>query len=64
MLATKKQDLLQRAANLLGRERLARHLNVPAALLDDWLRGEATMGDNQLLRMARVLDGVSRETKD
>jgi len=64
MLAIKKQELLQRAANLMGREKLAQHLNVPAPLLDDWLSGEATMGDNQLLPLARVLDAISRAKKD
>jgi hypothetical protein len=63
MLALKKQDLLRRAAKLLGREKLAQHLNVPLTLLDDWLRGDVTMGDAQLLPLARVLDGVSREKK-
>ena len=58
-----KKNLLQRASTLLGREELARRLGVPPELLAAWIAGDATMPDGQLLRLARVLDGVAREDR-
>lgn len=52
--ATKRQ-LIQRAARLLGREQLARRLNVAASLVDAWASGDATLPDRKLAELARVL---------
>ena len=51
-----KQQLLQRAAKLVGNETLAVRLNVPATLLDAWMRGLATMPDRKLLPLADLLE--------
>jgi hypothetical protein len=53
---TTKQRMLQRAAVLVGREMLALRLNVPATVLDVWLRGLATMPDRKLLPLADLID--------
>jgi len=58
--ATKRQ-IIERATKLLGQDELARRLNVASSLLDDWLRGDATMPDGKLMDLARVLDSISRE---
>ena len=53
---TAKQRLLKRAAALIGRDALAARLNVPATLLDVWLRGLATMPDRKLFALADLID--------
>jgi hypothetical protein len=53
---TTKQRMLQRAAVLVGRDMLALRLNVPATVLDVWLRGLATMPDRKLLPLADLID--------
>jgi hypothetical protein len=53
---TAKQRLLKRAAVLIGRDALAARLNVPATLLDVWLRGLATMPDRKLFALADLID--------
>ena len=53
---TAKQQLLKRAATLVGREALAARLNVPATLLDVWLRGLATMPDRKVFLLADLID--------
>jgi DNA-binding transcriptional regulator YdaS (Cro superfamily) len=62
-VAETKQRLLERAGKLVGRDELARRLNVPSTLLEAWLRGDVTMPDGKLMQLARVLDDVSREEK-
>jgi hypothetical protein len=58
-----KRGLLERAVKLLGKEQLARRLNIPTTLFDDWVRGDATMPDGKLMDLARTLDKLSREEK-
>jgi ribosome-binding protein aMBF1 (putative translation factor) len=58
-----KRGLLGRAVKLLGREELAKRLNIPASLFDDWVRGDATMPDGKLMELARTMDKLSREEK-
>lgn len=57
MSKSTKQRLLQEAAKLVGRERLAAELRVPLSLLDLWLRGFATMPDRKLLPLADLVLG-------
>jgi hypothetical protein len=52
--ATKRQ-LMERTARLLGREQLARRLNVAPALIEAWVSGAATLPDRKLLELSRVL---------
>ncbi len=56
MELTTKQRMLKRAAVLVGEEALAARLNVPATLLDIWLRGLATMPDRKLLALADLIE--------
>jgi len=59
--AATKRHLLDRAGTLLGREELARRLNIPAHLLEAWIAGDVTMPDGKLLDLARLLDNFARE---
>lgn len=60
---TTKQDLLRRAAKLVGNENLAVALKIPASLLDAWIEGKATMPDRKLIVLAEFLDGISQPQK-
>lgn len=53
-----KQRLLAGAADLLGREELARCLEVNAGVLDAWISGRATMPDGKLMVLADTLAKV------
>jgi hypothetical protein len=62
-LEATKRNLLGRAVKLLGKEELAKRLNIPTPLFDDWVRGAATMPDGKLMELARTMDQLSREKK-
>jgi hypothetical protein len=55
-----KRGLLERAVKLLGRDELAKRLNIPTSIFDDWVRGDATMPDGKLMELARTMDKLSR----
>jgi transcriptional regulator with XRE-family HTH domain len=63
MTAMKKQELLGRAAELLGQDELAGRLGISAGLLAAWMSGDATMPDGQLLKLAQVLARAAREDR-
>jgi len=44
------------AAERIGREELARRLNVPHTLLVAWMGGHASMPDRKLLLLAEIID--------
>lgn len=52
---TKKQEILRRAEELMGRDFLAKRLNIPQSMLEAWLRGDVTMPDGKLLDLAAAL---------
>ena len=58
-----KQRLLKQAAKVVGHENLAKRLNVPASLLDAWIRGLATMPDRKLLPLAHLLETLALPKK-
>jgi len=60
MNKTDKQDLLRRSADLVGKTRLAERLRISEARLEAWMRGDSTMPDGQLLRLAEILADASR----
>ena len=62
-LEATKRNLLGRAVKLLGKEELAKRLNIPTPLFDDWVRGDSTMPDGKLMELARTMDKLSREKK-
>jgi hypothetical protein len=62
-LEATKRNLLGRALKLLGKQELAKRLNIPTPLFDDWVRGDATMPDGKLMELARTMDKLSREKK-
>jgi DNA-binding transcriptional regulator YiaG len=53
---TTKQNLLVMAAERIGREELARRLNVPDSLLTAWMSGHAAMPDRKLLALASLIE--------
>jgi hypothetical protein len=58
-----KQELLKRAANLVGRDNLAIALKVPQHLLDAWMSGQATMPARKLVALAGYLDEITQPRK-
>lgn len=59
MEETAKQQVLRKAADLVGREQLAVLLKVPKTTLDAWLEGQATMPDRKLRMLGDVLDDMT-----
>ena len=57
---TEKQELLRRSADLVGKKHLAQRLRISEAVLEAWMRGDSTMPDGQLLRLAEILADASR----
>jgi hypothetical protein len=56
MTSNIKQTLLLRAATLLhGKEKLAKALRVPEALLDAWMSGAVEMPDVKMPRLSAIL---------
>lgn len=55
MIESRKQQLLQRAAALMGQTELAKRLNVSEPLLDAWMQGKAEMPASNLTLLARVM---------
>lgn len=58
----KKQLLLKKAADLIGHHELALRLNVSDALLEAWIKGDATMPDGMLMVLSNAL-GKHAEAK-
>ena len=56
MVQSARQLLLELAVKGFGRGELARKLNVPLAVLDDWLSGHTAVPDAKLLVLIDVLD--------
>jgi hypothetical protein len=50
-----KQQILRRAEDLLGRDKLAKRLCIPESMLDAWIRGDTTIPDGKLLDLAAAL---------
>jgi hypothetical protein len=63
MIRARKQQLLQQATKLVGRDHLAASLGIPETLLDAWIRGDVTMPDGQLLVLATILDKAASSKK-
>jgi len=55
--------LIQDAAKLMGREELAKRLNVPESVVDDWIRGDATISDSGLLKLSEILEHCAKRPK-
>jgi hypothetical protein len=60
MIASPKQRMLQRVAELVGHEELALRLNVPLTLLDLWIRGLAPIPDRKVLPLADLLESLGQ----
>lgn len=55
-----KLRVMERAAGLMGRDELARFLGIAKFQLEGCMRGDITIGDDQLLNLSRELDRMSR----
>jgi DNA-binding transcriptional regulator YdaS (Cro superfamily) len=55
--------LLSKAADLIGRQKLASCLNISPALLDSWISGSGSVPDGKLMELALTMDKLSREEK-
>jgi len=60
---TTKQRLLREAAELLGRQELAKRFNVSESLLDAWIRGDASMPHGGLFTLADILESWANRNK-
>jgi len=47
----------------MGREHVAKALEVPKETLDAWLRGEGTMSGEELTKLARAAADFARNNK-
>jgi hypothetical protein len=63
MVLVIKTTLLQRAAKLLGKDKLAVLLNVPEELLDAWMSGAVDMPDSRLPRLSAILTKAADKTR-
>jgi hypothetical protein len=63
MAETRKQDLLRRAAKLVGPDNLAQALKVPQHLLEAWMEGHATMPARKLMALADYMDEITLPPK-
>ena len=61
MATDNRQMLLSRAADLIGRQKLASGLNISTALLDSWISGSASVPDRKLMELALTMDKLGRE---
>lgn len=59
----RKQQVLQQAAELVGRDELAARLHVSKGLLESWLRGDASAPDSTLLKLAAELVKLAEPKK-
>jgi len=55
MGATDQQRILKAACDLFGTKAVAGELRVSEALVDGWIRGDATMPEGELLRLSQAL---------
>ena len=63
MSFSKKQQLLERAVELVGRQQLAGRMGIPETLLSAWVSGDVTMPDGKLLVLAAILDEAAKIRK-
>lgn len=59
MSKSPQQALLAEAARRLGRDELAKRLNVPEPLLETWLNGHAHMPERKFLALLDLMDRIS-----
>jgi hypothetical protein len=60
---TIKQEILRKAAHLMGIDELATALKSPRHLVEAWMRGHASMPDRKLLILADVMEKFGRPEK-
>ena len=55
MGATDRRRVLKEACDLFGAKVVAAEMRVSEALIDEWIRGEVTMPEEELLYLAQAL---------
>ena len=60
MAETVRQRLLEYAAQHLGREEVAKRLNVTEAKLEEWLAGKVEMPNAKLGALADLIDTIGK----
>jgi hypothetical protein len=50
-----RQQIVEQAEKLLGRERIAKGLKVSEEVVESWCNGTGTLSDSHLLRLADLL---------
>ena len=55
MGATDRRRVLKEACDLFGAKVVAAEMRVSEAVVDAWVRGDATMPEDELLHLARAL---------
>jgi len=63
MAETTKQDLVRRAAKLVGADKLAQALKVPQHLLEAWMDGHATVPARKLVALADYMEEITLPPK-
>lgn len=63
MPEARKQDLLRRAAKLVGADDLAQALKVPRHLLEAWMNGNATVPARKLVALADYMEEITLPPK-
>ena len=58
-MADARQDLLRKAADLIGREKLAIGLKVSKALLESWISGHSSFPNRKLSELSYLLEEIS-----
>lgn len=58
-----KREVLVAAAELIGREELARRMAIPNGTLGSWIRGDSAIPDGQFLVLSAVLVKAASESK-
>ena len=59
-----RQQVLRRAVDAIGLEKLADLMKVPVPLLETWLAGHATMPDRKFVALTDILDKRARGQLD
>jgi hypothetical protein len=63
VLDARKQELLRKAADLMGLDELALGLKVSRSMLDAWISGRLSMPTRKLVTLGDLLEEVSNPPK-
>jgi hypothetical protein len=58
---TTKKAMLKRAVERAGMDAVSKRLGAPASLIDDWIKGMATMPDRKFLALVDIIDELNKQ---